>query len=196
MPLYNFQRRFKAMILSGRKRHTIRAKRKRETKPGETLHLYCGLRTKATELLLRPTCTRVDDIRIPNEHDVLINGEPLDQSEKDSLAYSDGFDDFADMMKFWDGRLPFEGDLIHWNYLNRPQGEARSGKAKAREQRRAIGHAEAMPEARMHKFCEDSKPAVLRQCLLHEGLPREESSKDSHGVSALPQKAVQTGASS
>jgi hypothetical protein len=64
MALYNFQKRFIPMILNGKKRHTIRAKRKRPTKPGEVLHLYTGLRQKGAQLLMRVPCTRVEEIVI------------------------------------------------------------------------------------------------------------------------------------
>ena len=129
MPALNFKRQFVAHIRSRRKRHTIRAKRKRPIKPGETLYLYTGMRTKQCEKIIEPvTCAKVDDIRIelrPAQGNgaltrglqfphVIVEGIDLSEDEKDRLAYADGFDSFADMMKFWDGRLPFNGDLIHW----------------------------------------------------------------------------------
>jgi len=116
--LYNFQQRFVPKILSGEKTHTIRAIRANPDKPGNTLHLYTGLRHKGARLLMRVPCVKVDEIyiRLVNGWDagIAINGIDLDATECDYLARRDGFKDFADMMSFWEGRLPFEGHIIHW----------------------------------------------------------------------------------
>jgi hypothetical protein len=118
--LYNFQRRFVAKILSGEKRHTIRAIRAYPDKPGNILHLYSGLRTKKAELLMRVPCVKVEEIRIdsrsgdPAHCRLEIDGQFLDRSEKEALARRDGFSNFAEMIEFWDGRLPFRGHVIHW----------------------------------------------------------------------------------
>jgi hypothetical protein len=120
MGLYNFKKQFAPHIKSGRKRHTIRAKRKHPDKPGNPFHGYTGLRTKAAEKVASGTITRVEDIRITDDFDgavvpkIYIEGAPLTRDECELLAYADGFDNFADMLKFWCGRLPFTGDLIHW----------------------------------------------------------------------------------
>lgn len=123
MGLYNFHARFVPFILDGRKTHTIRARRTFPDKPGNTLHLYTGLRTKHTRLLLRASCVRVETIEIKNgafgdewHALVKINGETLDRSEREALARRDGFHDFSDMMAFWNGRLPFTGHIIHWRF--------------------------------------------------------------------------------
>ncbi len=122
MGLYNFQRRFKPHVKSGRKRHTIRAKRKHPDRPGNPFHGYVGLRTKKAEKISTGTITKVEDIRIfeaPGETEldhyrVALEGVGLELDECEALAYADGFDSFMDMMKFWEGRLPFNGDLIRW----------------------------------------------------------------------------------
>lgn len=116
MALYNFQKRFAPPILSGKNRHTIRAKRKRRTQPGEMLHLYTGLRQKGAQLLMRTRCTRIEEILISSDCQVQIDGVLLDSAERDQLARSDGFKDFVDMMVFWNGRRPFRGDIIHWRF--------------------------------------------------------------------------------
>ena len=119
MGLYNFQKRFARFVRDGSKRHTIRAKRKHPDKPGDTLHLYTGLRTKNAELLGRAICVRVEDIRIDQNCGVLVDGERLRLSERNALAFCDGFRSrgvdhaFEEMMEFWNGRLPFSGDIIH-----------------------------------------------------------------------------------
>lgn len=122
MGLYNFQERFVPKILSGEKRHTIRAKRKHPDKPGNPFHGYVGLRTKQAEKIASGTVTKVEDIRIiempgETEHDrvrIIVQGLGLEMDECEVLARADGFDSFADMRKFWNGRLPFSGDIIHW----------------------------------------------------------------------------------
>ena len=64
MGLYNFQSRFVPKVLAGEKTHTIRAARANPDKPGNTLHLYTGLRHKGTRLLMRTTCTKAEQIEI------------------------------------------------------------------------------------------------------------------------------------
>jgi hypothetical protein len=120
MGLYNFKKRFAPFVRNGTKRHTIRAKRRYPDKPGNPVHLYCGLRTKHTELLGRSTCVKVEDIRVTIDRQVYIDGVLLFDDEKNQLAFRDGFRSrgraraFEEMMEFWEGRLPFTGDIIHW----------------------------------------------------------------------------------
>lgn len=124
MALYNFQKRFAPAILDGTKRHTIRAKRARSTESGETLHLYTGLRQKGAQLLMRAPCTLVQDIRILGGHTkrgilphrIFIDGVELSADECEQLARADGFTSRLQMVAFWRGRTPFEGDIIHWQY--------------------------------------------------------------------------------
>lgn len=128
MGLYNFKARFVPFILDGRKTHTIRALRTHPDKPGNTLHLYTGLRQKGARLLMRVPCVKVEEILIdflldgwPDRPKYLINidGELLDKTECESLSRLDGFQDFSEMMKFWrepTNRLPFKGHIIHWKF--------------------------------------------------------------------------------
>lgn len=133
--LLGFKDRFAPKILSHEKRHTIRAKRKIAPRVGETCHLYTGLRQrgpiiqklasgqvvrqKVSRLLGRWPCVKVQDIKIvePRGHapSIRIDGVWLLPDEREALAKSDGFASFAEMMEFWKGRLPFKGDIIHWN---------------------------------------------------------------------------------
>ena len=125
MGLYNFQQRFVPFILAGAKTHTIRATRVHPDAPGKILHLYTGLRHKGARLLMRVPCVKVERIEIhavdhPTHAGVVkvftveIEGQFLDTPEKELLARRDGFQNFAEMMQFWDGRLPFTGQVIHW----------------------------------------------------------------------------------
>jgi hypothetical protein len=118
--LLGFKRQFAPRVEDGRKTHTIRAKRKRRPRPGETCHCYVDPRQKTMRLLGRWACRRVEDIefRVSDtcEVSVWVDGQPLDEDQRECLARADGFSDFAAMMQFWKGRLPFAGDLIHWHY--------------------------------------------------------------------------------
>lgn len=126
MAAYNFKSQFVEPIRDGTKHHTIRADRKDGRVPaiGELLALYCGMRTKGCFKILdeNPPCTRVQRISIRLKtmpecqliYVVLDDGELLDSSEAEQLARCDGFPDFKTMMKFWEGRLPFTGNIIHW----------------------------------------------------------------------------------
>lgn len=121
MGLYNFKSQFVPKILAGEKTHTIRAVRANPDKPGNTLHLYTGLRHKGAQLLMRAQCTKVELIEILPETltraaAIRIDGITLFNDEREQLASRDGFQNFNEMMKFWDGRLPFTGHIIHWRY--------------------------------------------------------------------------------
>jgi hypothetical protein len=126
MGLYNFQKRFKRFILNGTKRHTIRATRKYPDKPGDTMHLYTGLRQKGAELLMRVPCVKVEEIEIDAcGHEcncdpfVSIDGVELEESEREGLARRDGFKNFESMLDFWAGRLPFRGHITHWSIVRK-----------------------------------------------------------------------------
>lgn len=128
MGLYNFKERFAPFILDGRKRHTIRATRKVPDKVGNIAHLYTGLRTKNVKLLGRYPICRIEEIKITVECDcaapdcpldsprVFVGGEELFSDERETLARLDGFEDFTEMKAFWKGRLPFKGEIIHWQF--------------------------------------------------------------------------------
>jgi len=121
MGLYNFDPRFVAPIKSGNTTHTIRKVRPNPDKPGNTLHLYMGLRTRSVELIMRVPCVAVEEIRLGRRpQSIHINGEPLSADECELFARQDGFPTFAEMMEYWNGRLPFKGHLIRWKY---PEGK-------------------------------------------------------------------------
>jgi hypothetical protein len=66
VPALNFQSRFAPLILAGTKRSTIRRRRKdrRDPKPGQTLYLFTGMRTKSCRRLLETRCERVRPINL------------------------------------------------------------------------------------------------------------------------------------
>lgn len=129
--LLNFKMQFRSKIESGEKRHTIRAKRKNRLarksvspRVGEACHCFTGLRTKNAKVIGRWVCTKIQEISIVEAWPpcgkpwicVMIDGYSLSPDEKEQLAIADGFKNFPEMMKFWKGRLPFQGDMIHWDF--------------------------------------------------------------------------------
>lgn len=120
--LLNFQGQFAPKVESGVKPHTIRALRAdgRDPLPGDTLHLYYGLRTKGVRLLRREVCEYAHDIMIQpsagNQHHVLLVGHPLDQAGIEQLARFDGFNSADEFVRYFEKAhgLPFTGLLIGW----------------------------------------------------------------------------------
>lgn len=120
MPAYNFQKQFAPLVESGEKRQTIRVfGKRRHARPGESLQLYTGMRTKACRKLVDPdpVCTFAAVVYICRGIGypaVLIAGH--ETPDPDAFARADGFDDFCAMLDWfgkWDG-LPFDGVLIKW----------------------------------------------------------------------------------
>lgn len=125
MPAYSFQKQFVPFIERGEKTHTIRGKRKHRPQPGQKFYGYYAMRTNQYRKVIQSVITRVQDIRIElirgpihvrNVHRITVDGEILAADEMNALAVRDGFTDLKHMMSFWDGRLPFEGDIIHWRF--------------------------------------------------------------------------------
>ena len=136
MGLYGFKPQFVPYILEGSKTHTIRANRAHPDVPGNTVHLYTGLRGKGpATLLFRAPCVRVEPIEImdlgsngyPRHLAIRIGGDVLTEDETNMLAWRDGFrprgceteGSWEKMHVFWKGRLPFIGQIIHWDYERR-----------------------------------------------------------------------------
>ena len=125
MPILNFKPQFVEPIRSGQKKHTIRATRNFPVKRGDKLYLCTGLRRKGAFRILPEavTCTLVQEIHISRVvmasigwkgNLIFVDEVQLSVDECESLARADGFSDFATMMEFWKGRLPFDGQIIHW----------------------------------------------------------------------------------
>jgi hypothetical protein len=123
MVAYSFKKQFAQPILAGTKVQTIRARRmgrSRHARPGDTLQLYTGLRTKHVKLLGTAICLSAEHITIDvfgaevstggNVYAIL-NG-------LDDFARRDGFEDWQAMRLFWEenhsGVSLFEGTIIQW----------------------------------------------------------------------------------
>lgn len=136
MPAYSFQERFIPFLLDGSKDHTIRkerAGRSRHARPGETVYLYYGMRTKWCQKIGEATCSAVRKIRITVD-DIIVYDENLDEQpinrtlhELNTFAWKDGFRPegttkdnptgaFSLMLRFWKQThdLPFQGLVIYW----------------------------------------------------------------------------------
>ena len=117
MPAYNFKARFADAVERGDKCQTIRKRRKRPTRPGDTLYLYTGMRTKQCRLLRTEMCIGIAPIDIYDGR-VVFDGSELPRWHAQALAEHDGFDTLADFFKFFDDTygLPVVGELelIEW----------------------------------------------------------------------------------
>ncbi len=118
MPLFNFQPQFAADVESGKKRQTIRARRKNRPKAGQTAYLYTGTRTKACRKLGKVKIKSVEPIYICNQlFELWIGANDYGKMEDlNRLAKEDGFEDWFEMRSWFKKThgLPFHGDLIKW----------------------------------------------------------------------------------
>jgi hypothetical protein len=117
MPAYNFKKAFSDDVEKGIKRQTIRKRRKRPTKVGETLYLYTGMRTKGCRKLGEHECKAVRDFEIRKVGEVYVDGRLLTLKEVGGLAVKDGFTHQSEFYEFFQDHygLPF-GDavIIEW----------------------------------------------------------------------------------
>ena len=123
MVAYSFKPQFRAPILAGTKRQTIRADRKRHARPGEVMQLYTGMRTKACSLIGVAMCQDVSRIRLGIERQFIeVRGIRYDLASDgrmiEGFAVADGFASWSAMRAFWQREHPdqdvFEGVLVQW----------------------------------------------------------------------------------
>jgi hypothetical protein len=116
----SFNKRFVDLVELGVKTQTIRANRKdgRRPVPGDQINCYFGLRTKHATLIKIGEITSVRDVRIePARKLVWIGGSLLPPKKWDGFAKADGFEDYADMMSWWQrthAAERFNGFMIQW----------------------------------------------------------------------------------
>ncbi len=121
MPALNFQKQFVEKIRSGAKCQTIRAKRKDgrpPCKPGDTLKLYTGMRTKGCTLIRTVKVIGCQPVTLMDSciYGTGVAGRIAGLEPLDAFARLDGFWDW-DELRDWFGKthgLPFEGWLIRW----------------------------------------------------------------------------------
>jgi len=115
MPAINFKRKFTAPVASGKKRQTIRKRRKRPILKGDTLYLYSGMRTKQVLKLRDAKCIAVLPIVITKSL-VTLDSKVLNIGEIDRLAKLDGFTTTEAFFQFFSDNydFPFTGEVIKW----------------------------------------------------------------------------------
>ena len=123
MPALNFKRQFAQLVESGEKLQSIRALRKdgKDPKPGDTLYLYTGMRTKQCRKLGEGTCYFTEDIYIAEDYRVFLNDRgPYALNTVMGIASSDGFKTVADFFDFFKQThcLSFYGKIIKWELSN------------------------------------------------------------------------------
>lgn len=126
MVAYNFSIQFAPAILARVKRGTIRMPgRRRHARPGETIQLYTGLRTKAAQLLGHARCGNATPIiinTVAQRLDFLPDGAPqyalIHPGDLHAFAQGDGFATWADMIAWFRSTYPgkdiIEGVHIGW----------------------------------------------------------------------------------
>lgn len=127
MVAYSFNPRFELPIREGWKTQTIRSTGlRRHARPGETIQLYCGLRTAACRKIVPDVrCTDVMQVEIlfalgraPQIDRITTDGVRVRDLE--GFALRDGFTDIDEMSAFWRDQHPgataagFRGVLIEW----------------------------------------------------------------------------------
>lgn len=122
MPALNFKKKFADDVERGIKRQTIRAPRKdcRNPQPGQTLHLYTGMRTTFCRKLGEATCVSVEQIYISDQLDIDLASRPLSFIEECEIIADDGFDTRQEFFDFFEKThgLPFNGFLIKWEAVH------------------------------------------------------------------------------
>lgn len=123
-----FKERFKELILSGVKTHTIREDSTDRWKYGMKIHFATGIRTTNYNCFKEGECINTQKIEFKwTNHNkgmvneswsvkVLIDGENITDGDIiDELAKNDGFKDRVEFFE-WEAwyRKNFKGKIIHW----------------------------------------------------------------------------------
>lgn len=123
MAQFNFKGQFADQVRDGRKKQTIRAKRKRPPRVGEIAYLFTGLRTKQCQRLGAKLIISVEEIQITERHIGITHEREssdithiLGPRETANLIIADGFDTAEDFFTFFREQhgFPFFGHLTKW----------------------------------------------------------------------------------
>ncbi|HBG39927.1 MAG TPA: hypothetical protein DDW85_00770 [Porphyromonadaceae bacterium] len=127
--IIGFKERFKNLILTGTKIHTIREDKHNRWCAGRILHMATGVRTKRYECFKEAVCISIQDIEITWDDCIVVSidgktfalltkyDEAFDIGEREllELARNDGFESITDFLSFFKG--DFTGKIIHWTDL-------------------------------------------------------------------------------
>jgi hypothetical protein len=109
-------RQYRGEDVIGRvKRQTIREGER--FKKGDDLYMFHGMRTKKCRRLGEAKCWAAKPIRMNDPMEeviVTVADQLLTARQCEDLALADGFDSFADMVKFFKKRFPFKGQVVMW----------------------------------------------------------------------------------
>lgn len=121
MVAFNFHPDFIDDIIFGRKRSTIRQKRRCNV--GDSMQLYTGQRTKHCKKLMETKCIGVANILIGYQEEQGVVPWALKSYEGTPIVvkrfvHQEGFINEKEMMQFFDDMygLPFEGWLYTWDF--------------------------------------------------------------------------------
>ena len=164
--VYTFQPRFVSRVRDGRKLRTMRPKRKdgKRPSPGEGISLrrWEGSPYRSfQEVIRRSTITAVSDVVIEQGKMPVVAGRRLTAAEAVEFAQYDGFEDYADMLEWFDHQhgQRIELDMIEWKPEPAYRACAQCGNL--------------MPEARQTGYCvnceataraEEDEPAKTLLC--------------------------------
>lgn len=123
--ILGFKPQFKEPILNGTKIHTIREDKNNRWKPGNTIQMATGVRTKNYNCFAKADCVYVQDIEIKWVKDkitqsrgviVYIDDVNITQTDLiDDLVKNDGFESRRDFFEWF--KNDFKGKIIHWTYF-------------------------------------------------------------------------------
>lgn len=114
MVAINFQPQFAEAVAAGRKTQTIR--RSARARPGQTLQLYTGQRTKDARKLADAVCIDCTYVGLTADR-VTLGDVSRFPGDMDDFARADGFEDYAAMWKWFSERYEtnsFTGHIIRW----------------------------------------------------------------------------------
>ena len=123
MPALNFAAKFAPLVESGRKRQTIRARRRCPIREGQRLYLYTGMRSKRCRKLGEGVVVETLPIRIECHDDrmtgrVELAGRELRGAELDALIIADGFETHWEFFDWFYGRdYADDAVLIRWRLV-------------------------------------------------------------------------------
>lgn len=120
MPKLSYKPDFSDDVATGKKRCTIRKKRKTKTiKLGSRLFHFETATDKPERKLGESLCTKLESITITTWLEVRQNGVCLSIDEVEALAIQDGFKSTKEFFDFLKKQyaFPFEGELISWETI-------------------------------------------------------------------------------